>query len=131
MGGNFEFQVQDSFLEYFPYEIWRSKKRIVLSEKKPPLSRALYGSMANLGFLFCFLACFNGDFFSVPKIALCERPVYFENFNHNFSLYPKGCRRQAICAISLILDKCPSITTKPNILQKTLVHRICSKFIKI
>ena len=37
MGGNFKFQVQDSFLEYFFFEIWRSKKQIALSEKKPPL----------------------------------------------------------------------------------------------
>ena len=37
MGGNFKFQVQDSFLEYFFFQIWRSKKRIALSEKKPPL----------------------------------------------------------------------------------------------
>ena len=37
MGGNFKFQVQDSFLEYFFFEIWRSKTRIALSGKKPPL----------------------------------------------------------------------------------------------
>ena len=37
MGGNFKFQVQDSFLEYFFLEIWRSKQRIALSEKKAPL----------------------------------------------------------------------------------------------
>ena len=37
MGGNFKFQVQDSFLEYFFWEIWRFEKRIALSEKKPPL----------------------------------------------------------------------------------------------
>ena len=37
MGGNFKFQVQDSLLEYFFFEIWRSKKRISLSGKKPPL----------------------------------------------------------------------------------------------
>ena len=36
-GGNSKFQVQDSFLEYFFFKIWRSKKRISLSEKKPPL----------------------------------------------------------------------------------------------
>ena len=29
----FEFQVQDSFLEYFFLEIWISEKRITLSEK--------------------------------------------------------------------------------------------------
>ena len=39
MGGNFKFQVQDSFLEYFFFEIWRSIKRIALSEKKPPSIR--------------------------------------------------------------------------------------------
>ena len=38
--------------------------------------------------------------------------------------------------ILLIFDKypdgvIPSITTKPNILQKTLFNRICSKFIKV
>ena len=37
MGGNFKFQVQDSFSEYFFFEIWKSKKQIALSEKKPPL----------------------------------------------------------------------------------------------
>ena len=37
MGGNFKFQVQDSFFGIFFFEIWRSKKRIALSEKKPPL----------------------------------------------------------------------------------------------
>ena len=41
MGGNFKFQVQDSFLEYCFFEIWRSKKRIALSEKKPPLEALL------------------------------------------------------------------------------------------
>ena len=40
MGGNFKFQVQDSFLEYLFWEIWRFKKRIALSEKKPPLRNA-------------------------------------------------------------------------------------------
>ena len=47
MGGNFKFQVQDSFLEYFFFEIWRSEKQITLSEKKPPL-----GSLSS--FLFYF-----------------------------------------------------------------------------
>ena len=37
MGGNFEFQVHDSFLECFFFEIGRFEKRIALSEKKPPL----------------------------------------------------------------------------------------------
>ena len=36
MGRKFKFQAQDSFLEYF-FEIWRSKKHIALSDKKPPL----------------------------------------------------------------------------------------------
>ena len=36
MGGNFKFQVQDSFLEFI-LEIWRFEKRIALSEKKSPL----------------------------------------------------------------------------------------------
>ena len=46
-------------------------------------------------------------------------------------------RHLVIRLISLIVfDKCPygvimRITTKPNILQKTLFHRICSKFIKV
>ena len=39
MGGNFEFQVQASFLEYCFLEIGRFEKRIALSEKKPPLSK--------------------------------------------------------------------------------------------
>jgi hypothetical protein len=38
MGGNFEFQVQDSFLEYFFLEIGRFEKQIALTEKKPPLT---------------------------------------------------------------------------------------------
>ena len=37
MGGNFKFQVKDSFLEYFFLEIGRFEKRIALSEKKLPL----------------------------------------------------------------------------------------------
>ena len=37
MGGNFKFQVQDSFFGIFFGEIWRFEKRIALSEKKPPL----------------------------------------------------------------------------------------------
>jgi hypothetical protein len=37
IGGRFKFQVQDSFLEYFFFEIWRFEKHIALSEKKPPL----------------------------------------------------------------------------------------------
>ena len=37
IGGKFKFQAQDSFSEYFFLEIWRSKKRIALSEKKPHL----------------------------------------------------------------------------------------------
>ena len=40
MGGNFEFQVQDSFLKYIFLEIGRFEKRIALSEKKPPLSQS-------------------------------------------------------------------------------------------
>ena len=39
----FKFQAQDSFLEYFfLFEIWRSKKWIELSEKKPPLSTEVF-----------------------------------------------------------------------------------------
>ena len=38
MGGNYKFKVQDSFFGiFFFFEIWRSKKRTALSEKKPPL----------------------------------------------------------------------------------------------
>ena len=40
---NFKFQVQDSFLEYFFFEIWRSKKRMALSVKKPPLASQSVG----------------------------------------------------------------------------------------
>ena len=36
MGGNFRFQVQDSFLEFFFRDL-EIKKRIALSEKKTPL----------------------------------------------------------------------------------------------
>ena len=45
MGGNFKFQVQDSFLGIFFFEIWRSKNQIALSEKKQPLvvSRIIIG----------------------------------------------------------------------------------------
>ena len=38
MGGDFKFQAQDSFLEYFFGEIGRFEKQIALSEKKPPLT---------------------------------------------------------------------------------------------
>ena len=38
---NFKFKIC-SFLEYFFFEIWRSKKRIALSEKKPPLMHSLW-----------------------------------------------------------------------------------------
>ena len=37
MGGNFRFQVQDSFLEYFFWRLGDLEKQIALSEKKPPL----------------------------------------------------------------------------------------------
>ena len=37
MGGNFEFQVQDSLIGIFFLEIGRFDKPITLSEKKPPL----------------------------------------------------------------------------------------------
>ena len=37
MGGKFKFQAQDSFWEYFFWEIGRFEKRISLSEKKAPL----------------------------------------------------------------------------------------------
>ena len=37
-GGKFKFQAQASFLEYFSFEIWRSVKRIALSEKRLPLT---------------------------------------------------------------------------------------------
>ena len=41
MGGNFKFQVQDSFLEYQFFGGGRFEKQIALSEKKPPLVPAL------------------------------------------------------------------------------------------
>ena len=41
MGGNFKFQVQDSFLEHFFGEIRRFEKQISLSEKNTPLSTIL------------------------------------------------------------------------------------------
>ena len=37
IGGQFKYQVQDSFLEYFFLEIWRFEKHIALSEKKSHL----------------------------------------------------------------------------------------------
>ena len=45
MGGNLKFQVQDSFFEYIFFEIWRSKKRIALSEKKSPISKSKVESL--------------------------------------------------------------------------------------
>ena len=39
VGGKFKFQVQESFSEYFFLEIWRSGKRIALSEKKATFSK--------------------------------------------------------------------------------------------
>ena len=41
MDGNFKFEVQDSFLEYFYLEIGRFEKWIALSEKMPPLALQL------------------------------------------------------------------------------------------
>ena len=38
MGGNFKFQVQDNFLEYFFLEIGRYEIQIALSEKKATFS---------------------------------------------------------------------------------------------
>ena len=35
----FKFQAQDTFLEYFFFDIGRFEKRIALSEKKPPFDR--------------------------------------------------------------------------------------------
>ena len=47
MGGNFKFQAQDSFWEYFFFEIWRLQKRIPLSGKKPPLGFQIRGPDIN------------------------------------------------------------------------------------
>ena len=52
MGGNFKSQVQDSFLEYFFFEIWRSKKQIALSEKKPPLTLRVIQFVTSLFMFF-------------------------------------------------------------------------------
>jgi hypothetical protein len=38
---NLKFKIQDSFLEYFFFEIGRFEKRIALSEEKPPLGHDL------------------------------------------------------------------------------------------
>ena len=50
MGGNFKFQVQDSFLEYFFLEIWRFEKRIALSEKKTTFNMGVYFEVHHLIF---------------------------------------------------------------------------------
>ena len=42
MGGNFEFQVQDSFFAIFSLEIVRFEKLIALSEKKPRLANIVF-----------------------------------------------------------------------------------------
>ena len=40
MDGNFKYQAQDSFLEYFFWDVDRFEKRISLSKKKAPLSHS-------------------------------------------------------------------------------------------
>ena len=55
MGGNFKFQVQDTFLEYLFLEIWRFEKRIALSGKKPPLIRLLMSRKIRLQLILTLL----------------------------------------------------------------------------
>ena len=50
-GRKFKFHAQDSFLEYFFLEIWRSKKHIALSEKKGTFSN----HPDQRAFLFCVI----------------------------------------------------------------------------
>ena len=38
MGGNFKFQVQDSFLEYFFWRFGDLKNELLFLKKKPPLA---------------------------------------------------------------------------------------------
>ena len=59
-----------------------------------------------------------------------------QNFSDSYFKFHALFRAIIRLLISLIFDKCPdrvmtSITTKPNILQKTLFHRFCPKFIKV
>ena len=72
------------------------------------------------------------------EIVLNYQNYFFEN-NHEIA-GPTNCETMKcgdpLYCISSIFDKCPdrvmtSIPTKQNILQKTLFHRICSKFIKV
>ena len=43
MGGNFKFQVQDSFLEYVFWRLGDLGKKFALSEKKTPLDKTSAG----------------------------------------------------------------------------------------
>ena len=51
MGGNFKFQVQDSFLDYFFLDIGRFEKRIAPSEKKTPLVIVAKSGVPYIGIL--------------------------------------------------------------------------------
>ena len=91
MGGNFEFQVQDSFLEYV-FEIGRFEKRIALSEKKPPLQNSKIYAWS-----FCWPKITLNDFktvmdysilFWIKSIFLTKQ--YVLDMDQKAKLYNKG-----------------------------------------
>ena len=69
LNSKFKFQAQGSFLEYIFFEIWRSEKRIALSEKKPPLVlETIYVLNKNiLQFLSLKSAVYNREQFQIKS----------------------------------------------------------------
>ena len=59
MGWNFEFQLQNSFLEYFFLETGRFEKRIALSEKKPPLVQNIFSIFRKISKQISFTKVFK------------------------------------------------------------------------
>ena len=104
MGGNFKFQVQDNFVEYFFFEIWRSKKRIALSGKKPPL--------IVLGYCFRELSL-RKDIILNLYHSLTELALYVLSFLHPRDLLraAQTCRYWRILAEDNLLwrEKCREV----------------------
>ena len=85
MGGNFKFQAQDSFLEYFFGEIGRLEKRISLSEKKALLVNVKW-SVKILSIFVVFLENMNFNMFQSERLV----PNEFENVSPGLNMYMQG-----------------------------------------
>ena len=85
MGGNFKFQAQDSFLEYFFGEIGRLEKRISLSEKKALLVNVKW-SVKILSIFVVFLENMNFNMFQSERLV----PNEFENVPPGLNMYMQG-----------------------------------------